>query len=347
VETGTGIFVDANNTGTDARKADTDGDGRVDGAEVTGPIITNPILADTDGDTFSDGSEVASGHNPNDPNHNPNTTKLADSKAEFSGTQGQNDWFYGYRDLNADGGGTYNVTNFVEFPATAFINNSWDLAVDVAPWTLVASEETHPAGPDPLHWAIRRWVATEVTNTTPLTLRYFLRKSNAGCGNGVTGSVLVNGQELDNVIIAYNNGTGVTRTYYANINPGDVIDFAIKSAGTHIEDNSINNDWCDGTAAWLVVDSAIPANATQPDGTPFVPVGTPEFTDITVSNATGQVTIKWNSIAGATYKIDATSDLKTWNTLATGLASGGAETTYTETLPAQRPATRFYRVARE
>jgi len=34
VETGTGIFVDANNTGTDPNKADTDGDGVKDGQEV-------------------------------------------------------------------------------------------------------------------------------------------------------------------------------------------------------------------------------------------------------------------------------------------------------------------------
>ncbi len=68
VETGTGIWVSATNTGTSAWKADTDGDGLNDGAETnTGTFVnatnagTNPHVADTDGDTFSDGSEVVYG----------------------------------------------------------------------------------------------------------------------------------------------------------------------------------------------------------------------------------------------------------------------------------------------
>lgn len=49
--------------GTDPNKADTDGDGLIDGDEV---IIwkTNPLKADTDGDGYPDGSEVRNGYNP-------------------------------------------------------------------------------------------------------------------------------------------------------------------------------------------------------------------------------------------------------------------------------------------
>lgn len=43
--------------GTDPKKADTDGDGLNDGAEVN-TNLTNPTLADTDGDGLSDGDEV-------------------------------------------------------------------------------------------------------------------------------------------------------------------------------------------------------------------------------------------------------------------------------------------------
>jgi cytoskeletal protein RodZ len=49
--------------GTDAMKADTDGDGLSDGDEVL-KYRTNPLVPDTDGDTFPDGVEVQKGYNP-------------------------------------------------------------------------------------------------------------------------------------------------------------------------------------------------------------------------------------------------------------------------------------------
>jgi hypothetical protein len=57
VETGTGVYVDPNDTGTDPNNADTDADGLTDGDEVTS-YNTNPNLQDTDGDTLSDFEEV-------------------------------------------------------------------------------------------------------------------------------------------------------------------------------------------------------------------------------------------------------------------------------------------------
>jgi hypothetical protein len=56
-ETNTGIFVDANDTGTDPNNPDSDGDGLNDGDEVT-THGTNPNLADTDGDSLSDADEI-------------------------------------------------------------------------------------------------------------------------------------------------------------------------------------------------------------------------------------------------------------------------------------------------
>ena len=70
VETNTGTFVSASDTGTDPHVADTDSDGLSDGAETgTGTFVdatntgTNPHLSDTDGDTISDGVET--GLDPN------------------------------------------------------------------------------------------------------------------------------------------------------------------------------------------------------------------------------------------------------------------------------------------
>ena len=75
VETNTGTYVSATNTGTDPKNADTDGDGLLDGVETnTGTLVdeedtgTDPHDADTDGDGYGDGGEIAGGTDPNDEN---------------------------------------------------------------------------------------------------------------------------------------------------------------------------------------------------------------------------------------------------------------------------------------
>jgi hypothetical protein len=57
VETNTGVYAGATNTGTDPRNPDTDGDGLKDGEEVT-QFLTNPTLADSDEDGLTDWDEV-------------------------------------------------------------------------------------------------------------------------------------------------------------------------------------------------------------------------------------------------------------------------------------------------
>ena len=58
VETNTGTYVDASNTGTDPNSVDSDGDGLSDGDEVNS-YGTDPTKADTDGDTLSDQEEIS------------------------------------------------------------------------------------------------------------------------------------------------------------------------------------------------------------------------------------------------------------------------------------------------
>ncbi len=67
VETSTGIFVDASDTGTDPANPDTDVDGLLDGQEVAlaaGGSCPNPLNPDSDGDSLLDGGEVAGGQDP-------------------------------------------------------------------------------------------------------------------------------------------------------------------------------------------------------------------------------------------------------------------------------------------
>ena len=59
-ETNTGIFVGANDTGTDPLDPDTDDDGLLDGEEVD-PFATDPLDPDTDDDGLLDGFEAHNG----------------------------------------------------------------------------------------------------------------------------------------------------------------------------------------------------------------------------------------------------------------------------------------------
>jgi hypothetical protein len=63
VETATGTFVSATNTGTSPTDSDSDDDGLTDGFEVI-TSLTNPVRADTDGDGAADGAEITAGSNP-------------------------------------------------------------------------------------------------------------------------------------------------------------------------------------------------------------------------------------------------------------------------------------------
>ena len=74
VETNTGVFVSATNTGTDPKLEDSDTDGLLDGAEVE--IGTSPLNEDTDGDKFSDADEIEAGTDPLDGDSFPDIPEI-------------------------------------------------------------------------------------------------------------------------------------------------------------------------------------------------------------------------------------------------------------------------------
>ena len=282
VETNTGVFVSATNTGTNPLNPDTDTDGRTDADEINGAIKTDPFKPDTDGDGFTDGDEVASGYNPNDAADYPGVNALANSSNDFSGVQGQADWFGGYRNYSADGGGdNYDpTTGFIAFAGgdglgdwdgttQLWTGSQWDLNTAAAgPWTELGKENTHPNS-SPVHWSIRRWVANQLTKATPLAFRWHVHKSNTGGGNGVTGGLYINGKLMDKAIIGGADGVGVTRTYFANVSPGDKVDLTLSPRGA----DGVDSDGSDGSINRFLVDPTIPADPRQPDGSVFIPVG--------------------------------------------------------------------------
>lgn len=361
VETMTGVVAGPGDTGSNPRRADSDEDGLSDRAEALGPqFFTNPMLADTDGDIFNDRTEMMAPSDPTLAASTPNTPLLANSLGDFSGTQETNNWQYGWRDLTADGGAPdYDPeASFIAFAGGDGLGDwngadqqwdggSWRLSA-ASPWTAIYNNSTHPNNGGPgEHWSLRRWIS-ETTEPTALALRWYTAKGNTACGDGVTGALYLNGRRLDEVTIAFNDGTGVVRVFYAMVGPGDVVDLVVQPDGI-----GGKSDACDGTVSWLRIDDQVPAGARQPDGSPFM-VEAPSFaiTTVTRDPASGSVSLSWPSSPGETFDVYASGSLASgqWSRIspAAGVPADGATTRFTDAAPTPNPATKalFYRVTR-
>ncbi|WP_264488091.1 hypothetical protein [Luteolibacter arcticus] len=83
VESNSGDFIDADDTGTSPIKMDSDGDQIADNTELT--LGTDPTLPDTDGDGFNDNVEVAAGTDPTDEDDFPITADPKVTAFSFNG----------------------------------------------------------------------------------------------------------------------------------------------------------------------------------------------------------------------------------------------------------------------
>ena len=177
--------------------------------------------------------------------------EVANSINDFSldGTQGENGWVSGYRNYTQDGGGDDYDPNedFIAFDANDhWRGEGWRLVPSNAPWTTLNLEFGHPNGPNngDEQWAIRRW---ESDRSGPLAFTWNLREQNDG-GTGVGGSLHHNGVLVDSA--ATNDTNGLTRTYFLNIESGDVVDLALTPVGT----GGDRSDGADGSFFSLVID---------------------------------------------------------------------------------------------
>ena len=65
-----------------------------------------------------------------------------------------------------------------------------------------------------------------------------------------------------------------------------------------------------------------------------------EITELIYDEAAGTATLTWNSVPGALYSIDRSTDLSSWEEVTDSIPSDGTSTT--ETVPAAAPGGRFY-----
>jgi hypothetical protein len=76
-----------------------------------------------------------------------------------------------------------------------------------------------------------------------------------------------------------------------------------------------------------------------------VTTGPLAITSYTINAAAGTGTLNWSSAAGKTYRITSSSDLTSWTSLKTAIASGGATTSSTFTFTPG--AKGFFRIEQE
>ena len=168
---------------------------------------------------------------PNDP------LVLADSVAEFSGVQGQDNWYYGTWTKNFDSDGIYASSEFASLNQERFFvpqTNLWDVGPNgSSPSTEISATGGHPATSNGgflsvTNWALRRWVSE---TEGEITISGTLANPDAS-GDGVVGRIFVNGTEVFQQEI---NGDSTTYELTTTVAVGDLVDFAIDAGAADDE----------------------------------------------------------------------------------------------------------------
>jgi hypothetical protein len=160
----------------------------------------------------------------------PAAAQIANSVTEFSGTQGQNSWNYGFYDRTNDAGGVYNALTDFQL-MTQFDGTTWKVQNGTF-WTFLSADTAHPNGTTtsggrlPVEqWAIRRYTS-EVAGTINISGTLAKVQGQTG-GNGVTGRIFVDGVEVFTQNIAGSDTTGVNYSFNMNVSGGSLVDFAL------------------------------------------------------------------------------------------------------------------------
>ncbi|MDA0821686.1 MAG: VPLPA-CTERM sorting domain-containing protein [Proteobacteria bacterium] len=198
---------------------------------------------------------------------------VADSIAEFSNTQGQENWTYGIFIAGTDPSALtpYTTAGFQNFDNFDIAENDWLASSALVgaqnnTFLKLGAEGGHPTGIGPgaqntIIWAMRRY-ASEVDGLYDLNID--LKKANVvnPAGGGITGRVFVNGTEVFTQFIANDDNVGVQLKLLIDLEVGSLIDFAIDPTGitpTPGGDN-IYSARADGThfAAIIETPTAVP-----------------------------------------------------------------------------------------
>ena len=162
---------------------------------------------------------------------------VADSVSEFSGTQGQDNWYYGFYD--GDAPAPFSTPDFEQMPE--FNGTSWFIEDGVF-WTSLNATSGHPngvvtsGGRTPVeHWAVRRWVS-EVDGL--VTISGIFADLNDEGGDGVDVSVIVDGSVVFTQTIPNGQTADTNYSFTTTSSLGAAVDFAIDPRGSDHADRT-------------------------------------------------------------------------------------------------------------
>jgi Ca2+-binding RTX toxin-like protein len=179
----------------------------------------------------------------------------ANSQTEFSGVQGQNNWYYGYYAGSFTSAAYQEMTQFSDI---------WTVQNGTY-YTLLTAGGGHPNGvttsggrKSEEQWAVRRWVS-EIDGE--IQIYGILAKADTGGGNGVIGHIFIDGVEVWSQSIAGTDGTGVNYQITTKVKLNSVVDFAIDPKK---DTNDVANDIADTTIFTAQIDALnqTPTNLT-------------------------------------------------------------------------------------
>ncbi len=156
-------------------------------------------------------------------------TLVADSVADFSGTQGLNSWFYGYENGSLS---NYTAGGFTQF--SYFDGIAWHASSTFnPPWTQLWATGGHPNTWNGLQQlAVRRWVSE---TTGAVTITGTLADTHPG-GNGVAGSIYVDGSLVWNGDIGSSGSTNFS--FSTLVSQNSKVDFVLDAKGNDGTDSS-------------------------------------------------------------------------------------------------------------
>jgi hypothetical protein len=164
--------------------------------------------------------------------HHAAANVLADSVADFSLTQGSNNWFYGYY-----GSDDLTPAGFTLLDSTE--GGFWHHSEAWWPsWTSIFADVVHPNGvnsPDELEWVVRRWVSP---GDYTVTISGLLAKFDTG-GNGVVGSILVDGHSVFSKTLSASDLDGKQFNVITEVSAGSTVDFVVRPRTTDYYDSTL------------------------------------------------------------------------------------------------------------
>ncbi len=163
---------------------------------------------------------------------------IANSFADFSNTQGQNGWYYGYASGDYLDFQSSSFTQFSTYQPSVFntLDGSSHGVWGPGPeWTQLWAEGGHPTGANSgdTSVAVRRWVSTYDGN---VELNGILADWHTGYGNGVGGAIYVNDQKVWDGLIG--DGDSTSFNVAASVHLGTKVEFVLGANGNDVYDST-------------------------------------------------------------------------------------------------------------